>query len=168
MNSEPQRPLLFKMHSTMPQRPSSSRNSAEALSGQQSAHDETRRTEEQTVVSKPLSRERLQPIREPRQRPERTVAENQNPLPAAEEDALPAGREARFRSDLEQVAQQIRGIQFGSLVITIQDGVVVQLDRTERTRLRKPQLAPNQDNDAQQVKLAQTQTIRREPRHPDC
>lgn len=36
---------------------------------------------------------------------------------------------------LEKVLQALREIRFGSLQITIQDGRVVQIDRTEKQRL---------------------------------
>ncbi len=36
---------------------------------------------------------------------------------------------------LEEVRQSLRGLQFGSLLIIVQDGVVVQIDRTEKKRL---------------------------------
>jgi len=36
---------------------------------------------------------------------------------------------------LEAVADALRGLRFGEVVITVQDGVVVQIERTERKRL---------------------------------
>ncbi|HEV7278924.1 MAG TPA: YezD family protein [Pirellulaceae bacterium] len=42
--------------------------------------------------------------------------------------------------DLEVIRDALRGIRYGSAVIAIQDGVIVQIDRTDRRRmrLRKP------------------------------
>lgn len=38
---------------------------------------------------------------------------------------------------LELIVRALRGLRFGEVVITIQDGVVVQLERTERTRVKR-------------------------------
>lgn len=38
---------------------------------------------------------------------------------------------------LRQIADALRGLKFGVLSIIVQDGVVVQLDRTEKRRLRQ-------------------------------
>jgi hypothetical protein len=46
------------------------------------------------------------------------------------------GREARLRHALEHVRQALSSLRYGQVVITVQDGVVVQVDRTEKTRLR--------------------------------
>jgi hypothetical protein len=48
----------------------------------------------------------------------------------------PAGPQAD--SWLEPVREALRGLRFGSVVIIVQDGVVVQVDRTEKRRLRQP------------------------------
>jgi hypothetical protein len=37
---------------------------------------------------------------------------------------------------LEQIRDALRGLQFGSVNIIVQDGVVIQIDRTEKKRLR--------------------------------
>ena len=41
---------------------------------------------------------------------------------------------------LAQICDALRGLRFGSINIAVQDGVVVQIDRTEKRRLgrRKP------------------------------
>lgn len=36
---------------------------------------------------------------------------------------------------LEEIRQSLRDLQFGSLLVIVQDGVVVQMDRTEKKRL---------------------------------
>lgn len=38
--------------------------------------------------------------------------------------------------ELEQVRSSLRGLQFGSVSIIVQDGVIVQIDRTEKHRIR--------------------------------
>ena len=40
--------------------------------------------------------------------------------------------------ELQQVREALRNLRFGSVNIIVQDGVVVQIDRTERRRLRQP------------------------------
>lgn len=51
-------------------------------------------------------------------------------------DANGDPREARLLQALEHVRQALRSLRYGQVVITVQDGVVVQVDRTEKTRLR--------------------------------
>lgn len=38
--------------------------------------------------------------------------------------------------DLDAIRDALRGIRYGSALITIQDGVIVQIDRTDRRRMR--------------------------------
>ena len=45
-------------------------------------------------------------------------------------------REARLLQALEHVRQALRSLRYGQVVVTVQDGIVVQVDRTEKTRLR--------------------------------
>lgn len=37
---------------------------------------------------------------------------------------------------LNQIRDSLRGLRFGSINIIVQDGVVIQIDRTEKRRLR--------------------------------
>ena len=37
---------------------------------------------------------------------------------------------------IEAIRRALRGLRYGQIVIVVQDGVVVQVDRTERRRLR--------------------------------
>jgi hypothetical protein len=37
---------------------------------------------------------------------------------------------------IEAIRQALRGLRYGQIVVVVQDGVVVQVDRTERRRLR--------------------------------
>jgi len=37
---------------------------------------------------------------------------------------------------IEQIRDALRGLRFGNISIVVQDGVVVQIDRTEKRRLR--------------------------------
>ncbi len=46
-------------------------------------------------------------------------------------------RRANITSDgLMQIRESLGGLRFGSVHITVQDGVIVQIDRTEKRRLR--------------------------------
>lgn len=38
--------------------------------------------------------------------------------------------------DLDAIRDALRGIRYGTALITIQDGVIVQIDRTDRRRMR--------------------------------
>lgn len=49
------------------------------------------------------------------------------------EGELPPDRE----QELLQIREALRSLRFGSVNIVVQDGVVVQIDRTERRRLRQ-------------------------------
>jgi hypothetical protein len=39
---------------------------------------------------------------------------------------------------LQQIKESLRGLRFGSVLIIVQDGVVVQIERTEKKRLSRP------------------------------
>jgi len=39
---------------------------------------------------------------------------------------------------VERVREAMRGLRFGSITVTVQDGVVVQIDRTEKLRIDRP------------------------------
>lgn len=43
--------------------------------------------------------------------------------------------EQRLQHAVSQIEESLRGLRFGQVTITVQDGVVVQIDRLERTRL---------------------------------
>jgi hypothetical protein len=53
----------------------------------------------------------------------------------------PAGEDSRER-EIAQIRDALRGLKFGAVNIVVQDGVVVQIDRTEKRRLRKPGASP--------------------------
>lgn len=42
----------------------------------------------------------------------------------------------------EQVRQSLNGLSFGSVSIVVQDGVIVQIDRTEKRRIRRGEVGP--------------------------
>src|SRR6185369_15171665 len=43
---------------------------------------------------------------------------------------------------LNQIRDSLRGLRFGSVNIIVQDGVVIQIDRTEKRRLRNSRTTP--------------------------
>jgi hypothetical protein len=45
-------------------------------------------------------------------------------------------RDAAQDSALEHIRDALRGLRFGLVSIVVQDGVVIQIERTERKRLR--------------------------------
>lgn len=40
-------------------------------------------------------------------------------------------------SELSQIKEALRGLRFGAVHIIVQDGVVIQIERTEKRRLRR-------------------------------
>jgi hypothetical protein len=43
----------------------------------------------------------------------------------------------RFDAALLRIGDALRGMRFGTVLAVVQDGVVVQIERTEKTRLEK-------------------------------
>ena len=56
------------------------------------------------------------------------------------EDESPMSRD-RVDEALERIASALRGLRFGTVTAVVQDGVVVQVERTERVRLIAPSRA---------------------------
>lgn len=67
---------------------------------------------------------------------------NSNPLPAA---ASPAGAmRLPTEEELREIAASLRGLRYGAVNIVVQDGVVIQIDRTEKKRLRNRRITPDE------------------------
>jgi hypothetical protein len=49
----------------------------------------------------------------------------------------PAAAEPDHRGALRYVEEALRGLRYGTLTIIVQDGVVVQVERTERRRFQR-------------------------------
>lgn len=63
---------------------------------------------------------------------------SQPPSNAPKDDASPpqgAGRSAARHPALDRIDDALRGLRYGSVLAVVQDGVVVQIERTEKTRL---------------------------------
>jgi hypothetical protein len=57
---------------------------------------------------------------------------------ASHRPVVPANRrETEQDTVLERVRDALRDLRFGTVTIVVQDGVVVQIDRTEKHRLRQ-------------------------------
>jgi hypothetical protein len=52
-------------------------------------------------------------------------------------NGAPAGENSRD-AELAQIRDALRGLQYGSVNIIVQDGVIVQIDRLEKRRIRRP------------------------------
>ena len=49
----------------------------------------------------------------------------------------PAAPLDRTRDALDRIQSALRGLRFGTVTAVVQDGVVVQVDRTEKIRIEK-------------------------------
>jgi len=61
---------------------------------------------------------------------------NEYPLKSSKNDLANNSLEQELRSSLEQIGGALRGLKFGSVNVIVQDGVVIQIDRTEKVRFR--------------------------------
>ncbi|MCY2989246.1 MAG: YezD family protein [Planctomycetota bacterium] len=50
--------------------------------------------------------------------------------------------ECRREQELQHIREALCGLSFGAVNIVVQDGVVVQIDRTEKRRLRRSSSSP--------------------------
>jgi hypothetical protein len=55
----------------------------------------------------------------------------------AVESPPPPTQETNLRWTWQQIEDALRQLQFGSIVLVVQDGVVVQVERTERKRFQQ-------------------------------
>ncbi|HEY7428113.1 MAG TPA: YezD family protein [Gemmataceae bacterium] len=58
-------------------------------------------------------------------------------------DSTRAAGEPNLRWTWQRVEDALRGLQFGSITLLVQDGVVVQVERTERKRYQRSPRTPN-------------------------
>lgn len=54
----------------------------------------------------------------------------------ATSDSVPA-KGAASEAALRHIEEALRELRYGSVVVTVQDGVVVQIDRTEKSRISR-------------------------------
>jgi len=55
-------------------------------------------------------------------------------------DPAPTGQPSELA--LAHIRTALTGLRFGEITVIVQDGVVVQIERTERTRLPKARMRP--------------------------
>jgi hypothetical protein len=55
--------------------------------------------------------------------------------PAKSDNAM--GKDTAADATLRHIEEALRGLRYGSIVVTVQDGVVVQIERTEKTRISR-------------------------------
>jgi hypothetical protein len=53
--------------------------------------------------------------------------------------SAPASREQNLQWALQQIEALLRDLRYGALTLVVQDGVIVQVERTERHRYRRSQ-----------------------------
>jgi hypothetical protein len=46
-------------------------------------------------------------------------------------------RDAERELEIAHIRESLRGLRFGTVNIVVQDGVIVQIDRTEKRRIRR-------------------------------
>jgi hypothetical protein len=56
---------------------------------------------------------------------------------SAREENVTGGANTDREQEVAQIREALRGLQFGTVTIIVQDGVVVQIDRTEKRRVRQ-------------------------------
>ena len=59
------------------------------------------------------------------------------PAEAAPENLQDDLKRDEREQDLQHIREALRGLRYGTVNIIIQDGVVVQIDRTEKKRVRR-------------------------------
>jgi hypothetical protein len=57
--------------------------------------------------------------------------------PFESEHIAASGGDVQRDDELKTIREALRGLRFGSVNIIVQDGVIVQIDRTEKRRLRR-------------------------------
>jgi hypothetical protein len=64
------------------------------------------------------------------------MSDEQSQNSSKEDTSRRQSLEQELQTSLEQIGGALRGLQFGSVNVIVQDGVVIQIDRTEKLRLR--------------------------------
>jgi hypothetical protein len=67
----------------------------------------------------------------------KAIAMSRNEVPPAAAHAVPSpGRQLPTDEELREISASLRGLRYGSVSIVVQDGVIIQIDRVEKRRLR--------------------------------
>ena len=64
------------------------------------------------------------------------MSQDLTPQNRGNDETVDVTREEQQKRALELVRQALASLRFGQIIVTVQDGVVVQVERTEKTRLR--------------------------------
>lgn len=64
------------------------------------------------------------------------MADDRSPSGSRETSNEPSTADAQLKRALELIRLSLTDLRFGQVCVTVQDGVVVQIERTEKTRLR--------------------------------
>jgi hypothetical protein len=63
--------------------------------------------------------------------------------PILKQPGAAAAEQAATADDvINQIRDSLRGLRFGSVNIIVQDGVIIQIDRTEKRRIRNSRATP--------------------------
>ncbi len=62
-------------------------------------------------------------------------------MPNRDVQSAKQAEEARRQREAQEIQNALQGLQFGSINVIVQDGIVVQIDRTEKRRLIKTNAA---------------------------
>jgi hypothetical protein len=67
----------------------------------------------------------------------KAIVMSRHEVPPAAANALPCnGRQLPTDDELREISASLRGLRYGSVSIVVQDGVIIQIDRVEKRRLR--------------------------------
>ncbi len=72
-----------------------------------------------------------------------TMSRPETPLTSPTLAGGVAGRQLPTDEELREITASLRGMRYGSVSIVVQDGVIIQIDRTEKRRLRTRQGGDN-------------------------
>jgi hypothetical protein len=62
--------------------------------------------------------------------------------PSSQQSKTPSEDGAAADDAINQIRDALRGLRFGSVNIIVQDGVIIQIDRTEKRRIRGSRTNP--------------------------
>lgn len=67
-------------------------------------------------------------------------------MPTTERSELVNPSLAANDTAIQRIREALRGLRFGTVNVIVQDGVVVQIDRTEKYRIRKTPASPGHNS----------------------
>lgn len=88
-----------------------------------------------TYVSAGSESRRFEPVLDPQATPH-AMSDDHSANDTSSIDSARRLREEAVEKLVPQLRQALQDLRFGQIVITVQDGLPVQIERTEKTRLR--------------------------------